>query len=116
VCAIISPIAYTYTVYIHIAAGTWLGGGPAGVENRSPLANRVICEAVSVVSASRKPCLMSASWARSTEHAVTVGENNCWGRSLYRVNRTSQRQLIELLRVYNDYSHNRYYVLLMRSE
>ena len=36
----------------NIAAGTWLGGGPAGVVNRPPLANRVICEAVSVVSAS----------------------------------------------------------------
>jgi len=53
---------------IYIAAGTWLGGGPAGVVNRPPLAFRVVCEAVSVVSASHV-CIVGE------EHAV--GENNC---------------------------------------
>jgi len=57
---------------MYIAAGTSLdSGGPGGVANRPPLAFRVVCEAVSVVSASHV-CIVGE------EHAVR--ENNCWGR------------------------------------
>ena len=73
-CAIISPIALY--IYMYIAAGTWLGGGPAGVVNRPPLAFRVVCKAVSVVSASHV-CIVGE------EHAV--GENNCWGRFIFSI-------------------------------